>query len=122
MAKIQRGPGNVPTRTWGSGYKDLVWALGMSDDFTLSAEDQAKRAYENLDKVLADLGTDKTKILSATVILNDIGNKPMTDKIWAEWIGGDPAHWPERSCHGVTLHAGNQIEIRVVAVRDDPDA
>ena len=122
MANIQRGPGNVPTRTWGSAYKDLVWALGMSDDFTLSAEDQAKRAYENLDKVLADLGTDKTKILSATVILNDINNKPVTDKIWAEWIGDDPGHWPERSCHGVTLHAGNQIEIRVVAVRDDPDA
>ena len=54
MAKIQRGPGNVPTRRWGSAYKDLVWALGMSDDYSLSAEEQVTRAYENLDKVLAD--------------------------------------------------------------------
>ena len=121
MSIIQRGPGNVPTRRWGSAYKDLVWALGMSDDYTLSAEEQAMRAYENLDKVLADLGTDKTKILSATVILGDINNKPVTDKIWANWIGDNPDHWPERSCHGVALHAGNEIEIRVVAVRNDPD-
>ncbi|MEE2998340.1 MAG: Rid family hydrolase [Pseudomonadota bacterium] len=120
MARIQRGPGNVPTRRWGSAYKDLVWALGMSDDYSLSAERQVKRAYEILDKVLAELGTDKTQILSATVILNDINNKPMADKVWAEWMGDDPDHWPERSCHGVDLHAGNEIEIRVVAVRNDP--
>jgi enamine deaminase RidA (YjgF/YER057c/UK114 family) len=119
MTKIQRGPGNVPTRRWGSAYKDLVWALGMSDDYSLSAEGQIKRAYENLDRVLAELGSDKTQILSATVILNDINNKPMADKVWAEWMSDDPDHWPERSCHGVDLHAGNEIEIRVVAVRID---
>ncbi len=121
MAKIQRGPGNVPTRRWGSAYKDLVWALGMSDDYALSAEGQVKRAYKNLDTVLSELGTDKTQIISATVILNDINNKPMADKVWADWMGDDPGHWPERSCHGVNLHAGNEIEIRVVAVRNDPN-
>ena len=89
----------------------------MSDDFSLPVEAQAVRAFENLDRVLADLGTDKTRIVSATVILGNIENKPITDKIWAKWIGDDPDHWPERSCHGVVLHAGNEIEIRVVAVR-----
>ena len=117
MAKIDRSAGNVPTRCWGSAWRDLVWALGMSDDFSLPVEAQAVRAFENLDRVLADLGTDKTRIVSATVILGNIENKPITDKIWAEWIGDDPDHWPERSCHGVVLHAGNEIEIRVVAVR-----
>ncbi len=121
MAKIQRGLDNVPSRRLGSAYKDLVWAVGMSDDFTLPVQDQALRAFRNLDKVLADLGADKSRIVSATVLLNDIENKPLTDKIWVEWIGDNPDHWPERSCHGVALHAGNQIEIRVVAVRDDAE-
>ena len=119
MARIQRGPGNVPTRCWGSAYRDLVWALGMSDDFSLTAEEQARRAFDNLDHVLAELGSDKTRIISATVILDDIENKPITDEIWADWIGDEPDHWPERSCHGVDLHGGNEIEIRVVAVRND---
>ena len=118
MDQIERGPSNVATRRWGSAWRDLVWALGMSADFSLSVEDQARRAYANLDKVLAELGTDKTRIVSATVILGDIENKPLTDKIWADWIGNDPAHWQERSCHGVALHAGNEIEMRVVVVRD----
>lgn len=121
MANIDRVAGNVPTRCWGSAYKDLVWALGMSDDFSIPVEEQAARAFANLDKVLADAGTDKTRLVSVTVILGDIDNKPMVDKIWADWIGNDPAHWPERSCHGVNLAAGNQIELRAVAVRDDPD-
>jgi enamine deaminase RidA (YjgF/YER057c/UK114 family) len=117
MTKIDRLSGWVPTRRLGSAYKDLVWVTGMSDDLTLGAKEQTVRAYANLDKILAEAGTDKTRVISATVILHDIEDKPMADLIWADWIGDDPANWPDRSCHGVTLHAGNRIEIRVVAVR-----
>lgn len=118
MEPILRVPGNVPSRCWGSAYGGLVWAIGLSDDFTLSTREQAVRAFANLDKVLAGAGTGKTRIISATVMLADIDDKPMVDEIWAEWIGGDPEHWPERSCHGVDFAANNRIEIRVVAVRD----
>lgn len=118
MPPIDRVPGNVPTRCWGSAYKDLVWALGMSDDFTLPVEEQMQRAFAHLDRVLAKAGTDKTRLISVTVVLGDIENKPKLDKIWADWIGDDPAHWPERSCQGVHLHANNQIELRAVAVRE----
>ena len=75
-------------------------------DFSLTAEEQARRAFDNLDHVLAELGSDKTRIISATVILDDIENKPITDEIWADWIGDEPDHWPERSCHGVELVEG----------------
>ena len=89
----------------------------MSDDLTLPAEQQINRAFKTLDKVLEEIATDKTQIISATVMLNDIEDKPLMDEVWAKWIGNDPSHWPERSCFGVKLHAGNCIEIRVVAVR-----
>lgn len=120
MTDIQRVPGFAPTRSWGSAYKDLVWALGMSDDLSLPAEAQVHRAFENLDKVLAEAGSDKTRLISVTVMLGDINMKPMMDEVWAAWMSDDPADWPERSCFGVSLHAGNCIEIRAVAVRDDP--
>lgn len=119
MTDIQRIPGFVPTRSWGSAYKDLVWAIGMSDDFTLSAEDQVNLAFENLDRVLAEAGTDKSRLISVTVMLNDIENKPLMDEVWANWIGKNPSNWPERSCFGVNLHAGNCIELRAVAVRNE---
>lgn len=117
MTDIERLTGFVPTRRLGSAYKDLVWVTGMSDDLSLPTEEQAVRAFALVDRILAEAGTDRTRIISATVILHDIEDKPLVDRIWAEWIGDDPAHWPDRSCHGVTLHAGNRIEIRVVAAR-----
>ena len=120
MDEIERVAGFVPTRSWGSAFKDLVWAIGMSDDLTLPAEQQINRAFKNLDKVLEETASDKTQIISATVMLNDIKDKPLMDEVWAKWIGNDPSHWPERSCFGVKLHAGNCIEIRVVAVRKFP--
>ena len=35
MTEITRIPGNVPSRCWGSAYRDFAWVLGMSDDFDL---------------------------------------------------------------------------------------
>lgn len=117
MKRIERIEGFVPTRSWGSSYKDLVWALGMSDDLNLPVDKQILRAFNNLDTVLSKAGSDKTKLISVTVMLNDINDKPLMDKVWEDWIGNNPEHWPERSCFGVSLHAGNCIEIRVVAVK-----
>ena len=117
MTEIERVPGFVETRSWGSAFKEIVWAIGMSDDLSLPSKEQINRAFQNLDNVLGEVGSDKTQIISATVMLNDIEDKPMMDKVWEKWIGDNPSHWPERSCFGVKLHAGNCIEIRVVAVR-----
>ena len=49
MDEIERVAGFVPTRSWGSAFKDLVWAIGMSDDLSLPAEQLIKRAFKNLD-------------------------------------------------------------------------
>lgn len=57
-------PDTIPTRCFGSAYRDLVWALRMSDDFSLDFEGQAVRAFANLDAGLAQVGTDKTRLIS----------------------------------------------------------
>ncbi|HIA82887.1 MAG TPA: RidA family protein, partial [Rhodospirillales bacterium] len=85
MVKIERVAGFVPTRSWGSAFKDLVWAIGMSDDLTLPAEQQINRAFKNLDNVLEEAASDKSQIISATVMLNDIKDKPLMDEVWAKW-------------------------------------
>lgn len=120
MTDIQRIPGNVPTRHWGSAYKDLVWALGMSDDFSLPFAEQAQRAFAALDNGLSQAGTDRSRLLNVQVYLYDIGEKAAFDAMWAEWIGDDPAHWPMRSCVQVTFAGGNKIELIAVAARPAP--
>ena len=123
MFPIQRVPGNVPTRSWGSAYRDLVCALGMSDDFTLDFEGQAVRAFANLDAVLAAAGTDRTRLLSVQVYLHDVNAcKPSFDEKWAAWIGDEPQNWPMRSCVQVAFAGGNKIELLAVAARREADA
>ena len=117
MTGIQRISGKIKHRCWGSAYKDLVFAVGITDDFDLPFRQQSERSFKHLDAVLAEAETDKTRILSATVLLADIGNKSEFDEMWAQWIGEDPQGWPQRSCHGVVLAADNQVEILVVAAR-----
>ena len=121
MFPIQRIPGNVPTRTWGTAYRDLVWALGMSDDFSLDFGGQARRAFTGLDAGLAQAGTDKTRLISVQVYLEDVdAQKAEFDALWGDWIGGNPDHWPMRSCVQVTFTGGNRIELLATAVRDEP--
>ena len=86
MVEIERVAGFVPTRSWGSAFKDLVWAIGMSDDLTLPAEQQINRAFKNLDNVLEEVASDKTQIISATVMQNDIKDKPLMDEVWADHV------------------------------------
>ena len=117
MTDIQRVAGKISHRCWGSAFKDLVFAVGMTDDFGLPFREQAERALRHLDGVLAEAGSDRSRILSATVLLADIGDKGEFDAMWADWIGDDPQGWPQRSCHGVDFAANNQVEILAVAAR-----
>ena len=121
MSEILRIPGNVPSRCWGSACKGFVWALGMSDDFSLDFEEQAKRAFAALDRGLAAAGTDKTRLMTVQVYLYDIGRKGEFDRRWADWIGDQPQYWPMRSCVQVTFAGNNKIELMAVAARPDPD-
>ena len=121
MFPIQRIPGTVPTRSWGSAYRGLVWALGMSDDFTLDFAGQAQRAFAALDNGLAQVGTDKRRLISVQVFLEDAAaQKKEFDDMWTDWIGMNTEHWPMRSCVQVTFTGGNRIELLAVAVRDEP--
>ena len=117
MSDIERIPGNVPFRTWGSAYRDLVWVLGMSDDLALPFEGQAERAFAALDRGLRQAGSERSRLLSVQVYLYDIARKGEFDKTWAAWIGDDPQGWPMRSCVEVTFAGGNKIELIAVAAR-----
>lgn len=118
MSDITRVPGNVPSRHWGSAFKDIAWLLGMSDDFSLPFEEQAERAFAALDRGLAEVGSDRGRLLNVQVYLYDIERKGAFDKMWAEWIGDDPQGWPMRSCVQVTFAGGNKLELIAVAARN----
>lgn len=115
---IERMSGDSPYgRSQSSAYKDLVWTVSTASDEELDLSGQTTQALATLERNLIALGSAKSRIISANVFIADIGDKPLMDEVWNEWIGGDPAHWPQRACLGVDLGGNWLIEITVTALR-----
>ena len=87
---ITRVRGKYIGRNAASAYKDLVWTVATAIDTTLDIEGQTRETLAVLEKNLRELGSEKTRIVSAQVNLAHIADKPVMDGIWQEWIGDDP--------------------------------
>lgn len=73
----------------------LVWLAGqVADDATLDAEGQTANVLAQIDALLAQAGTGKLHLLSATVVLADIRDAPAMNRAWDRWL--DPAAKPAR--------------------------
>ncbi len=110
---IHRIPGRVATRSRAVATDDLVFTVAVSPDKSPSLYEQTKRTLEALDRNLADAGSDKSLILSATVYITDMAKKDEMNRAWDEWV--DLSHAPQRACVGVALEGQDLVEITVVA-------
>jgi len=111
---IQRFPGSAAGRSRAVAFGDLVFTVATAAGPT-SIQEQTRQVLERIDQNLADAGSDKSRLLSATVYLIDIASKAAMDEVWNEWIG--PENWPQRACVQVGLTPGALVEITVVAAR-----
>ncbi|HXA37485.1 MAG TPA: RidA family protein [Phenylobacterium sp.] len=108
---------HVKGRSAGSIHGDLVWLAGVADTDAPDIDVQTTDLFAKLDRLLADAGADRTRILSASIHLADLKDKPVFDRAWDRWVGDDPAHWPQRTCVGGELIGRYLVEIKLVATR-----
>ena len=79
-----------------------------------SAAEQTRDVLQRIDSLLTEAGTDKSRLLTATIWLADMGDFAAMNEIWDAWI--DPANPPTRACVESKLAAPDYIvEIRVSA-------
>ncbi len=115
---IERVRGDsAPGRSQSAAYADLVWTVATASDESLDLTGQTRQALTTLDNNLRALGSDKNRMVSVQVFVANTADKPVMDAVWNEWIGPDPAHWPQRACLGVALGGHWLIEITATAVR-----
>ncbi|MBI1779260.1 MAG: hypothetical protein HYR63_28335 [Proteobacteria bacterium] len=119
-AKIQRLPGRSPGRSAGSAHGPFAWTATTATDKTGDLVVQVRQVFEKLQSQLLKMGSDKRNIISATVWLADLRQKPLFDEEWLDWVGPEPQHWPQRACIGATLADGSLVEIAVLALRQEP--
>lgn len=94
---------------------DHIHCSGMiPEDTSLDITGQVRQALAEIDSLLAKGGSDKSKILTATIWLSDISDFAAMNKVWDAWVV--PGHTPARAT--VQAHLNDpqmKVEIMVVA-------
>lgn len=77
---------------------------------------QTRDVLAQIDETLRDCGTDKTKILTATIYLTDMKNFAGMNAVWDQWVA--PGHTPARATVEAKLASPDYgIEIVMIAAR-----
>ncbi|MBI1686987.1 RidA family protein [Caulobacter hibisci] len=96
----------------------LVFLSGHVAEETVggSVLEQTKEVLAQIDDTLAQAGTDKSKLVSATIHLADIGQIAAMNAAWDAWV--DPENPPARTTVEARLASPDYaVEITVAAAR-----
>ena len=98
-------------------HNDTVYLAGqVAEDTTADAKGQTSQILNQIDELLALVGSDKSKLLSATVYLSDMAHFGAMNASWEAWI--DPANPPVRATVEAKLAAPKyQVEIAIIAAK-----
>lgn len=99
-------------------HGDTVYLAGLtaSKAVNQSLAEQTREILSLIDELLAKAGTDKTKLLKATIWLSDIRTVDEMNKVWDAWVPAGCA--PARACIEALLQGPEKkIEIQVTAAR-----
>ena len=96
---------------------DLVFLAGqVARGGGSTVGEQTRQVLSQIDALLAEAGTDKTRLLQVTIYLADIKTAPEMNKVWLEWV--DLANAPTRATVEAALVTPDLlIEIVAVAAR-----
>ena len=95
-------------------HEGIAFLSGIvAGDKTADMKGQTADVLAKIDAILAEVGSDKNRILSAVVYISDHALKDQMNEAWMAWM--DPAHPPARACVGAGLTKEFQVEIMVTA-------
>jgi enamine deaminase RidA (YjgF/YER057c/UK114 family) len=99
-------------------HGDTVYLAGFTASKALAAgvAEQTAEIRSIIDAYLAKAGTDKSKLLKATIWLSDIRTVEEMNKVWDAWVPAGCA--PARACIEALLQGPEKkVEIQVTAAR-----
>ena len=98
-------------------HGDTVYLAGVvASDLSQDVVGQTTQVLATIDSLLADAGTDKTKILQATIWLADMATFSQMNSVWDPWVPAGAT--PVRACVGAPLATAEYlVEFRVIAGR-----
>ncbi len=98
-------------------YHGFIFTQGMvARDLDGDVRAQTRDVLDQLDVLLEEHGTDKTRLLQAQIWLKDIGDREALNALWSAWLptGGAPA----RACvQAVLADPRMLVEIMLITTK-----
>ncbi|MBO0763677.1 MAG: RidA family protein [Hyphomicrobiaceae bacterium] len=108
-----------PSKIYSKGVEanGFVFTAGIvAEDIGQDAKGQTQQILREIDRLLKLCGTDKAKVVSATIWVSDIRLRETMNEAWNAWTGGQ--HLPGRACIEAKLADPRAlVEIAVVAAK-----
>lgn len=96
MSRIIRTEPN-PVLAKAVEYHGFVFCQGVTaQDLSKDITGQTKEVLDQIDAILEEHGTDKTRLLQAQIWLKDIRNRETMNQVWSAWL--PPSGAPARAC------------------------
>ena len=98
-------------------HGDTVYLAGVvAKNLDADVKGQTKEILGEIDRLLGKCGSNKSKILSATIWVTDIRNRAPMNEVWTAWV--DTKNMPARACVEAALADPKAlVEIMVVAAK-----
>ena len=99
-------------------HRGTIYLAGqVADEPQPSVREQTRQILAKIDRLLAEAGSDRSKILSANVWLADMGRFAEMNEVWDAWVA--PGATPARATVEAKLaRPANLVEIMAVASVD----
>ena len=95
-------------------YNGILWVAGQVGAPGASVTDQTRQCLAEVDRILAQAGIDKTRILSAQIWLADMATFADMNAVWDAWVV--PGHTPARATGEAKLATPDyKVEVIVTA-------
>ena len=98
-------------------HNGTVYVAGTTaEDKSVGMKQQTEQVLAKIDVLLARCGTNKSKLLAATIYISDMAQKAAMNEAWLAWI--DRKNPPTRACVAVELGSPTTlVEIVVTAAK-----
>lgn len=98
-------------------YGGTVYLAGqVAEDGSQDMAGQTRQVLAAIDKLLAEAGTDKSRILSTTIYMADMAEFPAMNAVWDAWVV--PGNTPPRATVQAKLAKPEwKVEMQVVAAK-----
>ena len=92
-------------------HNETIYLTGQVGTAGESIQEQPQECLNKIDALLAEVGSDKTRILQCTIWLSDMGYFADMNEVWNAWV--PEGHTPARAC-GESKLARPELKVEMI--------